>query len=427
MKYFVTYAAMDGELANPLWHACIMLSQAEENKKMEVINQWGFYGLPTTERESKLSYVKIKLGVDVDFTGNHGMLRPEAIRDLDRGSGLRGVTFELTEERFERLKKKCRQMVSDQDQAINEAVSLNKLPAKSKSKTRIYPYEHHGRVINYLENNRAQETKSPPRLKPFTIDLGFSITGPDLTRSHTCKSQIIELLQDVITSDQIARLTQDGQHPTVPRLSGKMEKIYLHSEGPLSEHKRRNGELAYYRDGNSPEVKLYWSFPPQEIVPLSEETLQLTQQNPNDADEAKTLISALQKIEWILINANLASQHENDKHALISKIRHAYEAFAIIPPVDWKKPRVTGLKGAIYSLFHQPINENETVLFKSIARAKYILEKIFYTLSDQWLNDLINDITPYNVFTHLKNEEQKKINEVIGSSRCIDSAKSMTF
>jgi len=43
-KYYATYCTMDGRLANPLWHACLLLSeQLDENEKIEVKKAFGFY------------------------------------------------------------------------------------------------------------------------------------------------------------------------------------------------------------------------------------------------------------------------------------------------------------------------------------------------------------------------------------------------
>lgn len=112
MKYAVTFCTTDQEVgSNPLWHSCLLLSKMDETSKLlEVVDNWGFYGLPTTNRNNSwLDQLKIKMGLDVDLIGNHGMLRHEELRFLDQGYGLRGVTFELTKDDFELLQKSvCR-------------------------------------------------------------------------------------------------------------------------------------------------------------------------------------------------------------------------------------------------------------------------------------------------------------------------------
>src|SRR5205814_2328373 len=121
----VTFCTMDSEAgANPFWHSCILLSRFNEsNKKLEVVDNWGFYGLPSTAQKSLIRSLKVKIGLDVDLAENHGMLRHEETRYLDLGCGLRGMTFELTEEKFHELQAKALKMVQEQEQAINDIVT----------------------------------------------------------------------------------------------------------------------------------------------------------------------------------------------------------------------------------------------------------------------------------------------------------------
>src|SRR5690349_653229 len=117
--YTVTLCLMDQDTgANPFWHTCFLLSRLDEgSKKLEVVDNYGFYGLPSTNKTSLLRKLKIKLGLDVDLNGNHGMLRHEEVRFMDLGCGLHGVTFELTEAKFNELQARCKKMVADQEQA----------------------------------------------------------------------------------------------------------------------------------------------------------------------------------------------------------------------------------------------------------------------------------------------------------------------
>ena len=121
MRYSITYCAMDHEFSgNIFWHSCILFSQWDESGKIEVIDNWGFYGIPSTDRNTWLSKLKIRIGLDIDLKGNHGMLRREDLRYLDAGYGLHGVTFELSKENFESLKQKCKTMAEEQEKAIKE-------------------------------------------------------------------------------------------------------------------------------------------------------------------------------------------------------------------------------------------------------------------------------------------------------------------
>ena len=137
MKYAATYCTFDKEAgANPLWHSCILLSKLDEEKKLlEVVDNWGFYGLPTTQPgNSLINQLKIRMGLDIDLQDNHGMLRHEEIRYLDLGCGLHGTTFELTREQFDLLQKKCQDMAAEQDQAINEVVVFRESKGNPQSK-----------------------------------------------------------------------------------------------------------------------------------------------------------------------------------------------------------------------------------------------------------------------------------------------------
>ncbi len=71
MRFFVTYTVMDGALANPFWHAFLMLSYwPGKGQKIQVTNAWGF----------------------------------EAAPNLDVGYGLRGSTLDISFEQFCKLK-----------------------------------------------------------------------------------------------------------------------------------------------------------------------------------------------------------------------------------------------------------------------------------------------------------------------------------
>ncbi|WP_277619311.1 hypothetical protein [Legionella norrlandica] len=165
MKYAVTYCTFDREAGgNPLWHSCILLSQLDEtNKLLEVVDTWGFYGLPTTNRsDSWFDQLKIKIGLDVDLVGNHGILKHEELRFLDLGCGLHGVTFELTKQQFDFLQKKCMETANDQEKAINEFVETQGIKGKPPEKTRIYSHEQFSRLIYETEKIKAEQQGREP-------------------------------------------------------------------------------------------------------------------------------------------------------------------------------------------------------------------------------------------------------------------------
>lgn len=100
------------------------LSKLDESKRLlEVVETWGFYGVTSTgDKNSRLEKFKIKNHLDVDFQGNHGMLINEEIRYMDLGHGLHGYTFELTQEQFEEVQRRCATAVAGQKAAISEVV-----------------------------------------------------------------------------------------------------------------------------------------------------------------------------------------------------------------------------------------------------------------------------------------------------------------
>lgn len=391
MKYAVTHCTFDGKAgANPLWHSSILLSMMnEETKQLEVIDNWGFYGVPTTNRDNSwTNKLKSKIGLDVDLVGNHGMLRHEEIRYLDMGCGLHGATFEITEEQFKHLQAKCVEMYTQQQEAINEIVGPLYLKEKSAEKTKIYPYEHRSQLIYQLEKIRAEENNRESRLKPFEIRITWGLTGPDFTTSNTCKSQSIALLQHVLSDEQIARLTGNGRHPTVPKYSGPTENIYLHSTGPLRTHIRSSGDVVYYRDSSKdPDVKLFWTVPPQELEALSKDTIRLFEIDAEHCQSAKAVVGRLQRLEWLLRNAVVAEPYKKYQEQLILRVVDYYKAFSIIEPKK-EAPKLSGLQSFACSLFSLPRNEDEKNLLTKINNAKMLFNSLYMAIVDGMMIDV---------------------------------------
>ncbi|WP_419420360.1 hypothetical protein ACNVED_03405 [Legionella sp. D16C41] len=390
MKYAVTFCLLDQKAgSNPFWHSCLLLSQwQEEGGKMEVVDQWGFYGLPTTTPDSLLKKIKLKLHLDVDLNGNHGMLQHEALRFLDLGHGLHGATFKLSEEKFKLLQQRCQTMATEQEQAINEVMKQQGLAEKAKKDTRIYPYEHWSAQIYEFEKAKAKEQGREPRLKPFELNLSLTFWGPSLKTSHTCKSQLLSLLQGILTDKQINRLTENGKHPTIPCRSGPLEDIFLHSTGPRREHKNKSGKTVYYRSMEDKDVKLYWTFPPQEMEEIADESNNMLQVSKEYCDEAKAVIRKLQRLEWLFINADLPMEYHLYRDKLVEQIYQYYDAFAQIntmksipePPNTWLN--------YFYFLGSVPRDNGEKVLLKNIKQAKELFNALYLAIVDGWEIDL---------------------------------------
>lgn len=384
MKYAVTYCVLDHEFnGNFFWHSCILLSRWDEGGKIEVINNWGFYGVPSTSHQIGLGKLQIKLGLDIDLKGNHGMLRHEDLRFLDLGLGLHGVTFELTKEKFELLQDKCETLADEQEKAIMEVVEEEGIEAKVSNKTRIYRYEDHSRHIYQQEKIKAQAQGRLPRLKPFEINLSFTMWGPALNQSHTCKSQIISLLDGILSPQQITRLTEKGKHPTVPRYSGVLERIYLHSSGPLRQHQTSSGAIIHYRDLQDPGVKLHWTLAPQEIETWSEDTNNTLRISEEYCDEVKQVVGRLQRLEWLFYNAELPIIYKRYQTNLINRIHDCYEAFSQ-PESKKANAKSTGWKAYGLSLFSLPRDQYELSLLQKLEMAKHLFNSLYMAVAEGW-------------------------------------------
>lgn len=427
--YTVTFCALDESFeGNVFWHSCLLLSEAEDGSKMKVVDNWGFYGLPTTTRDTYIGKFKIMLGLDVDFEGNHGMLRHEDLRYLETGYGLHGVTFELTKEKFDELQAKCKKMEAEQNDAINEAVAKLGVEEQRADKSRIYPFEKFSRRIFEVERNKALQEGSQSRLKAFEVKPTWTYSGPALNQSRTCKSQTVELLSGILTPAQIDRITEKGVHPTVPRYSGVLENMYLHSSGPLREHTKKSGEKVYYRDANDPGVELHWTLPPQEIEVLSTDTANRFKISKSCCNKVKSKIGMLQKLEWLFINARLPEQYEAYRQDLLAKIRDRFEGFAKIEP----KPEMvdSSVNRSYFASFFSPKNpNNEMALLQKIALAEMLINNIYAAAVDGWridpdvlseadqhpLNkDEVLDFNPLEaVASYLSVEDKKKLCAII--------------
>ncbi|WP_304602524.1 hypothetical protein [Legionella bononiensis] len=450
MKYAVTFCTFDGEAgANPLWHSCILLSRMdEETKQLEVVDNWGFYGLPTTKRDNSwTNQLKVKIGLDVDLVGNHGMLRREEIRYLDLGRGLHGTTFELTQEQFEHLQNKCLEMVEQQESAIKEIVEPLKIVGKPPKETRIYPYEQYSPDIYKWEKIRAAQDQREPRLKPFEVRVSWGWTGPSLADSRTCKTQSLALLKHVLSDEQITRLTDGGKHPTVPRYSGPMETIYLHSTGPLRQHEKKSGDKVFYRDSKDPGVRLYWTVPPQEVEALSPDTIKILSIDKEYCPKVKSVVRKLQQLEWLLRNAKVPEEFQKNQDALINQVIAHYKSFSKIKPKE-DKPSVTGVQGFFYSLLSLPRSRAEQRLQEKIKNAENLFNGLYMALVHRMKIDQNRPIEPIDemnsedeqndasssyeqvelidenpleaVVSYLSVNEQIELCRIIGRNYCVD-------
>lgn len=322
---FVTYCVID---VGPMWHSCLLLSEWDPVvKKIEVTSSWGLYGLPTTGSDGLIvNLFKFFTRLHVDLQGNHGFFGPEKTHHLDRGAGLHGHSFELSHEQFHQLQSQCEAMFAAQNQAIEEVVIEERLTPKPAGTIKHYPWEHHSRIIFAREQNKALAEGRLSRLTGYNLNISPGLYGLSFEGSHTCKTQAIRLLTGVLTPEQIEQLIAWEQHPTIPRLCGYLESVHLHSQGPLSVHQKASGQRVYFRDGRHPDVKLYWTIPPQSLETSNPETLEKLIINADECKQVKNIVQALQATEWLLLNAASPVCCQE----LVAKIVAHYEVFSIL-------------------------------------------------------------------------------------------------
>lgn len=383
MKYTVTFCAFDHTVeGNPFWHGSFFLSKLDESSRlMEVVDTWGFYGVTSTgDKNTWLGQLKTKFALDVDFQGNHGMLTHEEVRFMDRGHGLHGYTFEVTLEQFDALQKRCAAAVADQDAAIKEVVGSQNLKVDGR-KTRVYPEEAFSKQIYEMEQLKAKAEGRPSRLKPFDFQISMGLWGPSLDKSNTCKTRAISLLDGILTEEQLAPFKKTA----LPRFINGLEPIYLHSTGPLRTHTKASGQEVFFRDKNDKDVKLYWSVPPQRFDALTAHTQNLFTLDEEYRQEVKSLVSKLQRLEWLVRNATLPTKYQDYKEELIERIIDCYKAFAIIEPKS--APKTEGWQGFALSIFALPRSKDEEKLQNKINRAKMLLNTLYTAIVDDWKID----------------------------------------
>jgi hypothetical protein len=389
MTYFVTFCTFDSTVeGNPAWHGAFILSMLnKETMQLEVVDTWGFYGVPSTgDQKSRLTKFKKSLGLDLDFFGNHGWLVHEEIRFMDLGHGLHGDSYELTQEQFEQLQLLCLERVSNQEAAVRDAVGNKKLERKTE-KIRHYPEEKYSKEIYKIEKISAQMEQRESRLKPFDFHLSWNGWRFSLKSSHTCKTEALDILETVLPSDKLTRYKKY----TFPRFVSKgMEDIILHSEGPLEVHTKASGEKIYFRKRETTGVKLVWSLPPQNFEPLpNSKTKAFFTVDGEYCAEAKATVSKLQCLEWLLRNAVVPERYKNYQEQLVERVIACYRAFSVIEP-ETKTEKISGWRGFAFSLFSIPKNPEQKNLQTKINEAKFLFNSLYMAIVDGWeINDLL--------------------------------------
>lgn len=368
MKFYVTYLVMDGNLANPLWHAGLVFSYLpEEGEKIEVQNAYGYYAAPPSDTESYFFKFKKLIKMPYDFTGNHGVLKKEEIRFLDKGIGLNGVTFEVNFEQYCLGKKICTDMLRDQEAAINEWTRKLRTPDHVPTSAEIFS----------AEKEDAEIHKRPSRLYPFDFRVGVDFTpmglGLNLNPSHTCKTMDLNILRQMgIPEEQLLGITQHHTSNTIPRYSGDLKPVFFHSDGVRHPHKHAAGNVTFFRKWE--DAKVYWSAGPENVYSV----------NPNpfaiDEDQRyymQLYISQLQRIEQQIVDAELDPEFKSERERLVTAIIGLYNKFATVS----NKMSYDEIQGYIDD-------------------AKYFLNNIYFAINDNWETDEVETVAsklPYKV------------------------------
>jgi hypothetical protein len=425
MVYFVTFCTFDTRIgSNPAWHGSFFLSKEnEETKQIEVIETWGFYGVPSTgDPNHWFRRLKKSVGLDIDLVGNHGWLEHEEVRYMDVGYGLHGHSYELTQDQFEQLQQKCRQQVFDQKAAVSDALAQVD-PNKIQNDHRIKRYrgEQFSSEIYQIEQNRAKKEGRESRLKPFGIQITYNSNHilPSI-QEHLCKSEALDILETVLSPKQLAPYRQSS----IPRwVSGKLEPIILYSEGSLSEFNSSQKKV-YYRDMQTPGVKLIWTLPPQkfEELPNSGTKLYLSV-DEEYCEEAKNVISRLQRLDWLLRHAEVDKPYKVYQERLIKRVVDCYQAFSILETQTNKTPKISGFLGSVYSFFNVPKNKEQKNLLDKISAAKDLFNSLYMAIVDGWgifdksqirENEGEDENAPEAVAAYFSPDVQKNLCHIIG-------------
>ncbi|TAL59684.1 MAG: hypothetical protein EPN84_10745 [Legionella sp.] len=387
--YFLSYVVTDQKVeSNVFWHSCVFLSEMDDEKnEIKVLRTWSFYGIPsTTENNAVVKYLKSKVGLKLDLAGNHGWFTEEVYRFLDLGVGIHGVNFEVSEANLWKTDSLFQNKVRDQIAATEEAAKA--LNLKPQGKWKRYPCDDHSAEIFEYEKKKAKEEGRESRLQPFDLSPSLGWTGPHFYDASTCKSQIMDILSQVLTEKQIARLTV---HPTIPRWSGPMEDLYWETRGPIEEHTKSSGEIVLSRNGTNPAVGLYALLPFQEVEASPEIINRFRIEEPY-CGQIKKQISQLKQLEWLFRNTKMSEPLKGTRDQLVEKIVGYSRAFFDIshkanPPSDEEQ------SSFVYSFFYNSETPQQKKLSDKIKEVGQFLDSLYTGAVEHW--DM-NWLYPFN-------------------------------
>jgi len=382
-KYSVAYCIMGPERgANRAWHACIALMRKDERGEKEVTLTLGYYAVPGQ------NFIENIIGFDM--RDNHGVFIQERVCDFDVADAMYLKEYPLlTKELYDEVERRCQMRISGQAQAISEHSTALKLAPK-KTKARHYPYEENALAIFELEKERSKTLNVPMRLQPFQF------TPPNLSN---CKFQALEILVGIISAEEMKNL--EGMSRTIPRWSGKLDRMFFHAEGPLYPHNKRPEKRCLFFTKKNTGGVVYSRDP-------KDSQLWLTTCPQND--KIIDLIQRLRQAEKLLEHPDLSHPKQAD---LLKYIKEHYRALS---------SSKSSLATDLFKIDH-------------VENAKSLLDTLHTAAIGEYDRDDIDanakDDLPFLVVPNLSAEKKKQLCGILGkpylnlSSPQVDKIKAM--
>ena len=319
-KYFVTYVVVGTEAGfNVFGHSFLLLSEQKvENGPIEIIDAIGFYSQPSTTTRPSHKRVKALLGIPMDLQDGHGELKQEEMRYLD-GNGLQGLSFEVSEEQFQRINVLYKTQMDNEKKAILE---LNKQLETAESNRLKASYSQsdltNSLTLKKLENEsklaangftRYQleiQNNPNPRLQRFHVAMEVTARGWfDSRNSHNCKHMALELLIAAEIIDKAKALSIIGNKAGAgfPRASQLVEPLRLVSTGATildESEKAKKANKIYYNRTWENKNPLFWATKPV----LDHASSKALAENTTAYEQTKSILTKTREIEKTL-NAEL--------------------------------------------------------------------------------------------------------------------------
>ena len=300
-KHVVTYCVITVEAGgNPFWHSMILMSvQTAEDKPIKVMNAFGFYSTyPSSTTNPIIKFIKDILGFKIDLQDSHGHLDTEKLRYLD-GQGLRGISFDVTEEKHTELLEGYQKARILEQQAIGEYDEI--LRAEGM------PVNGHTRWMK--EKQLVSEKRSIQRLFPFHIDWGFSWNFNDFgfftNKSYTCKSRALDLLRavDIVDDKFVNKIKGSPAASAFPRYGSlDLPPIQLVSTGKRAKQEIKDGTgkiKVHYNHTWENDNQLFWAHAPR--MHAAEASIDDLQKQDDEYNLVRNMSKHIDEVELLLL------------------------------------------------------------------------------------------------------------------------------